>query len=201
MKTPPDYNKWELLSAELIKLPRENEWLEFKHDKADPADIGEYISALSNTAALADKAAGYMLWGIDDATRQPLGTSFKPFDAKGAGSEDLINWLTRLLSPKLAFSFVEITIGGRPLVLLEIPAAQITPVSFQGQEFIRVGANKKKLKDLPEYERRLWRTFDKKPFEHRFAAYDLTLDAVLARLAYPTYFDLLKLPLPATPDA
>ena len=142
-----------------------------------------------------------MLWGIEDATRKPVGTTFKPFAAKGAGNEDLHNWLTRLLSPKLAFSFVETTLAGQPIVLLVIPAAETTPVSFQGQEFIRIGANKKKLKDLPEQERRLWRTFDRMPFEQRLAAENLTRDEVLACLAYPSYFDLLKAPLPATPDA
>lgn len=182
-------------------MPRETEWLEFKHNKADPADIGEYVSALANAAALADKSAGYMLWGIDNATRKPVGTTFKPFDAKGAGNEDLLNWLTRLLSPRLAFTFAEITLAGQPIVLLVIPAAETTPVSFQGQAFIRVGANKKKLKDLPEHERRLWRTFDKTPFEQRLAAESLTRDEVLARLAYPSYFDLLKAPLPVSPDA
>ena len=32
---------------------------------------------------------------------------------------------------------------------------------FFGQEYIRVGSNKKKLKDFPEKERTLWRIFDK----------------------------------------
>ena len=30
----------------------EQPWIEFKHNNSDPQDIGEYISALSNTAAL-----------------------------------------------------------------------------------------------------------------------------------------------------
>lgn len=37
---------------ELLKLPREAEWVEFKHNNEDPEAIGEYISALSNSAAL-----------------------------------------------------------------------------------------------------------------------------------------------------
>ncbi len=198
---PTDSNHQAHLVGDLIKLPRETEWLEFKHNKADAADIGEYISALANAATLAGKPTAYLLWGIEDGTRRIVGTTFKPFAAKGAGNEDLHNWLTRLLSPKLAFTFVELTLAGCALVLLVIPAATTTPVSFQGQEFIRVGANKKKLKDLPEYERRLWRAFDATPFEQRLAAENLTRDEVLAKLSYPSYFDLLKLPLPATPDA
>lgn len=33
-------------------LPRETEWLEFKHNNADAQEIGEYLSALANEAAL-----------------------------------------------------------------------------------------------------------------------------------------------------
>ena len=148
---------WAQIVSDLLTLPRETEWLEFKYNRADPTEIGEYISALANAAVLADKPAGYMLWGIDDSTREPVGTTFKPFDAKGAGNEDLLNWLTRLLSPKLDFRFIEITLAGQPLVLLEVPAAATTPIGFQGQEFIRVGANKKRLRELAEHERKLWR--------------------------------------------
>ena len=36
---------------ELCKLPQETEWVEFKENDADPQDIGEYISALANSAA------------------------------------------------------------------------------------------------------------------------------------------------------
>lgn len=44
------------LIRELCRLPRETEWAEFKHSNADPQEIGEYISALANAAALNGKA-------------------------------------------------------------------------------------------------------------------------------------------------
>ena len=37
---------------ELTTLPDETEWVEFKHNFADPQGIGEYLSALANSAAL-----------------------------------------------------------------------------------------------------------------------------------------------------
>ena len=40
------------LLRELCRLPNETEWVEFKHNNADPDMIGEYISALSNSVAL-----------------------------------------------------------------------------------------------------------------------------------------------------
>ena len=54
---------------------------------------------------------------------------------------------------------------GQPVVLLEIERAFRHPVQFQGLELIRVGSYKKKLKDLPEKERALWRIFDCVSFE------------------------------------
>ena len=40
------------LVRELIKYPDETEWIEFKCNNKDPQMIGEYISAISNSAAL-----------------------------------------------------------------------------------------------------------------------------------------------------
>ncbi len=44
---------------ELRKLPKETEWVEFKQNQADPHKIGEYISALSNSAALLGKSSAF----------------------------------------------------------------------------------------------------------------------------------------------
>ena len=46
------------------------------------------------------------------------------------------------------------------VVLMEIPCAEKQPVQFAGGEFIRIGTNKKNLKEYPDKERELWRTFD-----------------------------------------
>lgn len=48
----------------LLTTHRECEWVEFKHNNADPAEIGEYISALSNSAALHGRDDGYVVWGV-----------------------------------------------------------------------------------------------------------------------------------------
>ena len=40
------------LVRELCKLPHETEWVEFKINNKDPQEVGEYLSALSNSAAL-----------------------------------------------------------------------------------------------------------------------------------------------------
>ena len=48
------------LIKELLKQPNETEWLEFKHNNFDKEMIGEYISALSNSAALHSKTNAYI---------------------------------------------------------------------------------------------------------------------------------------------
>ena len=187
------------LVNELRNLPRETEWVEFKHDNDDPEEIGEYLSALANSAALTGKVNAYLVWGVDDTTHDVIGTSFRPALSK-VGNEELENWLLRQLAPKINFHFHELMVNELPVVLLEIGAAFRHPVQFRNTEYIRVGSYKKKLKDFPEKERELWRVFDKTPFEREIAAENVGPDDVLRLLDYPAYFDLLKYPLPETRD-
>jgi ATP-dependent DNA helicase RecG len=95
------------------------------------------------------------VWGIEDGTHRILGTTFQPRRAK-VGNEALENWLLRLLTPRIDLTIYEFERDGLPLVLWEVQAANSTPVRFQSDAFIRVGSYKKKLKDFPEKERRLW---------------------------------------------
>jgi predicted HTH transcriptional regulator len=189
----PDYLAG--LVRELCRLPKETEWVEFEENKAEPGEIGEYLSALSNAAALAGKAFAYLLWGIADETHEVVGTSFAPSRAK-VGNEELENWLLRLLSPRIPFRFFELEMDEYPLVILEIGRAFRHPVQFRNQEYIRVGSYKKKLKDHPEREAELWRIFDQTPFEDLVAAENVASEDVLRLLDYPAYFDLLDRPLP-----
>jgi ATP-dependent DNA helicase RecG len=180
---------------ELCKLPNETEWVEFKNNNKDPDLIGEYISALSNSAALFQKANAYMIWGVDDSSHEILGTTFSPSKEK-VGNEELENWLLRLLSPKIIFNFFELTIKNKNIVLLEIGAAFRHPVQFKKAEFIRIGSYKKNLKEYPEKERELWRIFDTTPFEFTTALENISGEDVLSLLDYPSFFDLLEIPLP-----
>ena len=183
------------LVRELSKLPRETEWVEFKVNAYEPQEIGEYVSALANSAALSGKPFAYVGWGIADHDHAVVGTSFNP-RAEKVGNEELENWLLHLLAPKINFRFSEVSIDGHSVVLLEIERAFRHPVQFRGQEYIRVGSYKKKLKDFPEKERELWRIFDQTPFENGITAERVSDDEVLRQLDYPAYFELLGLPLP-----
>lgn len=200
MSSPRTEDYYLSLIEELRKLPKETEWVEFKYNKADPQDIGEYISALANSAAYTGKVNAYLIWGIEDATHAIVGTNFR-YRAAKVGNEELENWLLKLLSPKLDFRFHELLVDNITVCLLEIEAAPRQPVQFQGQEYIRVGSYKKKLKEFPEKERDLWRIFDETPFERQVAEAHLPGNEVLQLIDYSAYFDLLGLPMPNGEDS
>lgn len=183
------------LVHELRNLPAETEWLEFKRDNDNPETIGQYLSALSNSAALLGKAKAYMLWGVDDATHELVGTTFRPAQAKKQ-NQKLENWLLFHLKPKIDFHFYELTVQRHHVVLLEIAPAFRHPVQFKDLDYIRVGSSRLQLKDCPEKERALWRMLDKTPFESLVALEHVASSEVLNLLHYPAYFDLLQLPLP-----
>jgi len=195
-----DSRYWQGLVHELRGLPHETGWLEFKTNDAEPRQIGEYISALANSAALHGKAHGYLVWGVHDTDHAVVGTSFVPTKSR-VGAEELESWLLRQLSPKLGFRFVSVTVDDKSVVVLEIDRAFRHPVQFEGAEFIRIGSYKKRLKDFQEKERELWRVLDATPFELLPAAERVAADEVLRLLDYPAYFELMDVPLPNGRDA
>jgi ATP-dependent DNA helicase RecG len=186
------------LLVELTSLPGETEWVEFKHDYA-PKDIGpyiaEYLSALSNSAALHSKETAYLVWGIEDGTGKVVGTKLDPRKVK-QGNEELENWLMRSLHPQVNFKIHQWIHGGKPVVLFEVPRATQAPVRFGNEEFIRIGSLKKKLKDYPTKEAELWASFSRSPFEGGIAKADVRPEDVLSLIDFTGAFDLLKITLP-----
>jgi ATP-dependent DNA helicase RecG len=57
----------------LRALPTETEWFEFKRNRFEPQEVGEYLSALANSACLAGQPRGYLVFGIDDETHAVVG--------------------------------------------------------------------------------------------------------------------------------
>lgn len=188
------------LIERLRNLPEETEWLEFKVNNDSPDMMGEYISALSNSATICGRETAYLLWGINDKTHEIEETGFLPKQAK-VGNEELENWLARGLKPRVDFKFNEVFTDKGKVVVMEIPAAVNRPTSFKDVEFIRVGSYKKKLKDYPEKERKLWLSFETKPFELRMAMENVTASKVTELLDCAAYYTLMKLPLPGNRDS
>jgi hypothetical protein len=53
------------LLHDLCSQPQEQQWLEFKLNGTGHEQIGEYISAISNGATLANKPFDYLVWGVE----------------------------------------------------------------------------------------------------------------------------------------
>lgn len=186
-------NELKILLSELRSLANETEWVEFKVNNG--VEIGEYISALSNSACIHDKEFAYIVFGIDDRTHRIVGTLFSS-NQKGKGNEDLIPWIARLLEPRINFNFYEFEVDGENVVIVKIKATQNTPVKFKGIPYVRIGSSKKKLDDYPEKERSIWTKSPAKSFEQEIATHNLNADTVLKLIDYPSYFDLTNIPLP-----
>lgn len=187
-----------ILLSELRAFPNETEWLEFKLNNHN--ELGEYISALSNAACIHNKEFGYIIFGVNDSNHRIIGTKFNPYQ-KGKGNEDLIPWISRMLEPKIHFEFFEFNAENERIVLFKIPSASNTPVKFGGIPHIRIGSYKKKLDDFPEKARLIWTKKPASPFEKGIAINNIESDKVLKLLDYPSYFDLMKIPLPDNREA
>lgn len=148
--------KSEDLIKNLVALPHEYEWLDFKESWFSKDEIGEYISAISNGAALCGREFGYIVWGIHNSTHEIIGTTVN-FD-KDVDHEPFKHYLARNLKPSVAFEVEEAQVDGRRLVLLSVPAAKSVPTKFLSQAFIRIGSSKEKLSKFPEWEIRLLNT-------------------------------------------
>lgn len=140
---------------DLLNLCHETEWLEFKKNNYKPDLIGEYISALSNSACLDQKDFGYLIFGIEDKTHNVVGTKFKPKIEK-IGNQGLENWLVNLLKPRVDFKIYEIKYNNLSLVIFQIDATKNIPIRFKGIAYIRVGSCKRRLADFPEKESKIW---------------------------------------------
>jgi len=149
----------ETLKDLIHQYNKESEWIEFKLNNYEPYMIGEYISALANSATLHDVSKAYLVYGVEDSTLKMLGTEFKPKIAKAKGNEDLESWLHRLLDPNVEYIIYEVECDELSFAVFEIDCAKHAPISFNGKEYIRVGSYKKKLREYPEKERKLWSKF------------------------------------------
>ncbi len=136
--------------SECLAYEGEREWFEFKENWFEKDQLGEYISSLSNSAAILGKECAYMIWGITDLDHKIVGTSFNC--EIEINNEPLKHYLARNLSPSVNFYFLETIMNNHRLVVLVIPSAKTTPTSYKDIRYIRIGSSKEKLKKYPERE-------------------------------------------------
>lgn len=183
------------LIDELCAQPSETQWLEFKSNNINPEVIGKRCSALSNAARIEGRDFAYMLWGIEDGSHIIIGTSFDP-NAEKVNNQVLQLWLANCLQPSIAFSFRVINHPRGRVVVLEIPAATGTPVSFNNIAYIRIGSTTPKLTDYPERYQQLIERMQPYRWEQGIARQYASGDDVLSLLDYSQYFRLTKQTLP-----
>jgi ATP-dependent DNA helicase RecG len=155
------------LLKELLNIARqrkeagETEWLEFKtnisesHSSITYERVGEYISGISNSACLKDKPYGYLILGVEDGSWELKGTNLRMAEQK-YGNQDYELWLRKNLNPKVAFDIEEFDYKNKHIVMFIIPAAVGEPTNFKNEAHVRIGSNLTKLKDFPEYLRRIY---------------------------------------------
>ena len=142
-----------------------------------------------------DKDAAYFIWGIDDETHEIVGTNYDLHNLK-KGNQELENWLRYLLSAHADFEYKTVIMERKTVGVIVIRAAMNLPVTFEKQEYIRVGSYTKLLREYPAIQSRLWNKLQNQKFEEQIAKKDLSTEAVLDLLHYEVYFKLLTMPLP-----
>ena len=191
-----EYIDFKKLIDALTAKSKETEWVEFKHNFHSKEEIGERISALSNSAYLCSMPFGYIVFGIDDETHNVIGTDLYA-KRKKAGNEELESWLSTRLNPRIDFEIIDdfdYEDKGH-ICVFRIPATINRPVSFLHEEYIRVGSTTRKLKDYPDKEAKIWKG-SQKPLEKIVLKKGLSAQEVLSYLSIEAYFDRMRLPLP-----
>ncbi|MFG1345242.1 ATP-binding protein [Xanthobacter autotrophicus DSM 431] len=183
------------LIDELRSLGSETSWVEFKENNVDAETIGKTISAIANGARLADHHFGYLVWGIRDDDRAIVGTTFEPSKEK-KGAQLLTFWLNQKLDPPPHLDFQVIPHPHGRVVLVEIPAATSSPVTFDRAAYIRIGSATTALSGHRQTERALWAKLQPYAWEATVALQFLDENEVLNIFDYPRYFELTQTPLP-----
>lgn len=140
----------EKIITECLSYKNEREWFEFKQNVYNPDMIGEYISALSNSATILGKPYAYIIWGISNENHKICGTTVNY--SIDVNNEPLQHYLTRNLEPSVSLQFRELIYKNKRLVVLIIPSSKIVPTSFKRERYIRIGSSKENIRKYPERE-------------------------------------------------
>jgi len=118
----------------------ENECVEFKEagNDYDTDKIGRYVSALANEANLRSVGAAWLVFGVRNKGREPVGTDYREDSSRLHGLKQQVHQDTR---PGHGFREIhEGLIDGKRILLFEIPASpRGTPVSWKGHYYARSG--------------------------------------------------------------
>ena len=142
------------LLNELILLPTETEWIEFKEASLtfDFELLGKYVSALSNEANLNNMPEGWLIFGVaDKPPRKIVGTRYCETPP---GLDQLKQKISRHTNHQFTFASIHevSTPGGRVVMFRIPPATRGIPTEWKGRAYGRVH-DSLELLSLEEIER------------------------------------------------
>lgn len=156
------------LLRRLVALTRESEWVEFKVGKFSAEAVGKYVSALANSAIFCGVDAGYLVWGVEDATHKIVGTDVR-IDEEMVGSDTFLFWLSGRMSPRINIEHKSLEIEGKRIEILAVDPSYQQPVRFNHEAFVRVDTSIQPLRAHPERERAIWQATSRFAFEQTIA--------------------------------
>jgi len=118
----------------------ENEVVEFKRagDGYSTDDIGKYFSALANEANLRNQDRAWLVFGVDNRSRKPVGSDYRPEPERLHGLKMQISASTE---PAVTLrNIYELMLAEGRVLLFEIPAAPLgMPIAWKGHYYARAG--------------------------------------------------------------
>ena len=135
-----------------LRYHHENEVVEFKkaENNFDFDDLGKYFSALSNEANLRDKDFAWLVFGVENKTREILGTTYKN---SMTSLQKLKHDLAQHTTDRNTFRDIfELKVDGKRVLMFQVPAApRGIPMGWQGHFYARRGESLVAL-DMSKYE-------------------------------------------------
>lgn len=129
------------LLEELLRMPAETEWLEYKEAKTDYdfRKLGKYFSAISNESNLKGRPYGWLVFGVTD-DRKIVGTQYRS-DLKDL--DNLKHEIAIKTSGGLTFMDIhELILPEGRVLLFQIPAAPPgIPTGWEGHFYGRNGSS------------------------------------------------------------
>ncbi len=137
---------------ERLRYHHEDEVVEFKsaENSYDFDDIGKYFSALSNEANLREQAFAWLVFGVENKTREIVGTAYK----NGMKSLQRLKYdFSQHTTDRNTFRDIfELSVEGKRVLMFQVPAApRGIPISWKGHFYARRGESLVAL-DVSKYE-------------------------------------------------
>ena len=124
--------------TELLRLPAEIEWVEFKEAKNDYHfdRLGEYFSALSNEANLKSQQWAWLVFGVKDKPKQIVGSNYR---TNRAHLDSLKEEIANQTSNRLTFEEIHEVVrpDGRVVMFQIPPALRGMPTAWKGHYYGR----------------------------------------------------------------